>query len=209
VPGDGQKLRLIQRGDEFSIMTGPTALMNSRMFGSEEALARLARERVGDRTPPKILIGGLGMGFALRAALSEFGNDARITVAELVPAVVEWARGPLAGLFAGSLDDARVTVHVGDVAEAISKGGWDAILLDVDNGPEGLTRDENDALYGLEGLALARRALNPKGILAVWSSHKSPAFTKRLRQSGYAVEEVTARARGKRGARHVIWIATK
>ncbi|WP_223475047.1 spermidine synthase [Oricola indica] len=209
VPGDGQKLRLIQRGDEFSIMTGPTALMNSRMFGSEEALARLARERVGDRTPPKILIGGLGMGFTLRAALSEFGSDARITVAELVPAVVEWARGPLAGLFEGSLDDARVTVHVGDVAEAISKGGWDAILLDVDNGPEGLTRDENDALYGLEGLALARRALNPKGILAVWSSHKSPAFTKRLRQSGYAVEEVTARARGKRGARHVIWIATK
>lgn len=209
VPGDGQKLRLIRRGDEFSIMTGPTALMNSRMFGSEEALARLARERVGDRDAPKILIGGLGMGFTLRAALSEFGDDARITVAELVPAVVEWARGPLAGLFAGSLDDPRVAVHVGDVAEAISKGGWDAILLDVDNGPEGLTRDENDALYGLEGLTHARRALSPKGILAVWSSHKSPAFTKRLRQSRYAVEEVTARARGKRGARHVIWIATK
>ncbi|MCI5076388.1 spermidine synthase [Oricola sp.] len=208
VPGDGQQLRLIRRGDEYSIMTGPTALMNSRQFGSEEALARLARERVGDRKAPAILIGGLGMGFTLRAALAEFGADARITVAELVPAVVEWARGPLSEIFKGSLDDPRVAVHVGDVAEAIHQGGWDAILLDVDNGPEGLTRDENDALYGFEGLALARRALTRKGILAVWSSHRSPAFTKRLNQSGFAVEEVTARARGKRGPRHTIWIAT-
>lgn len=209
VPGDGQKLRLIRRGDEFSIMTGPTVLMNSRQFGSEEVLARLAAERVGGRKSPKILIGGLGMGFTLRAALAEFGGDAAIAVAELVPAVVAWARGPLAPIFAGSLDDPRVAVHEGDVADSIGTGGWDAILLDVDNGPEGLTRDENDGLYGYEGLASARRALRPGGILAVWSSHRSPEFTRRLRGSGYKVEEVAARARGKRGARHVIWIATK
>jgi len=209
VPGDGQTLRLIRRGDEFSIMTGSTALMNSRQFGSEEALARLARERLQGRKNPKILIGGLGMGFTLRAALAEFGGDAAIAVAELVPAVVAWARGPLAGLFAGSLDDPRVAIHESDVARIIDAGGWDAILLDVDNGPEGLTRDENDSLYGYEGLAAARRALRPGGILAVWSSHRSPDFTRRLKASGFTVDEVAARARGKRGARHVIWIATK
>ena len=209
VPGDGQKLRLIRRGDEFSIMTGSTALMNSRVFGSEETLARLARERLQGRKNPKILIGGLGMGFTLRAALAEFGGDAAIAVAELVPAVVAWARGPLAGIFAGSLDDPRVTIHEGDVARMIDAGGWDAILLDVDNGPEGLTRDENDSLYGYEGLAAARRALRPGGIYAVWSSHRSPEFTRRLKGSGFAVEEVPARARGKRGARHVIWIGTR
>ena len=209
VPGDGQKLRLIRRGDEFSIMTGPTALMNSRVFGSEETLARLARERLEGRKSPKILIGGLGMGFTLRAALAEFGGDAAITVSELVPAVVSWARGPLAGLFAGSLDDPRVTIHEGDVAQMIAAGGWDAILLDVDNGPEGLTRDENDSLYGYEGLAAARSALRPGGLFAVWSSHRSPEFTRRLKGSGFKVEEIAARARGKRGARHVIWIATR
>jgi len=209
VPGDGQKLRLIRRGDEFSIMTGSTALMNSRVFGSEETLARLARERLEGRKNPRILIGGLGMGFTLRAALAEFGGDAAIAVAELVPAVVAWARGPLAGIFAGSLDDPRVTIHEGDVAQMIDAGGWDAILLDVDNGPEGLTRDENDSLYGYEGLAAARRALRPGGIFAVWSSHRSPDFTRRLKGSGFGVEEVAARARGKRGARHVIWIATR
>lgn len=209
VPGDGQKLRLIRRGDEFSIMSGATALMNSRMFGSEEELARLAAERLGGRKAPKILIGGLGMGFTLRAALAQFGPDAKITVAELVPAVVAWARGHLAPIFAGSLDDPRVRIHEGDVAEAIAQGGWDSILLDVDNGPEGLTREENDGLYGYEGLAVAQRALRPGGHLAVWSSHRSPEFTRRLRGSGFAVEEVSARARGKRGARHLIWIATR
>lgn len=209
VPGDGGKLRLIRRGDEFSIMVGPTALMNSRQFGSEEELARLSCGRVRDRKRPRILVGGLGMGFTLRAALAEMGGDAEITVAELVPAIVEWARGPLAPIFAGSLDDPRVTIHEGDVGELLGarKNDWDAILLDVDNGPEGLTREENDALYGFEGLAVARRALRPGGVLAVWSSHRSPGFTRRLRSSGFDVEEVSTRARGKRGARHVIWIA--
>ena len=183
--------------------------MSTRVFGSEEALAELALERLGHRRAPRILIGGFGMGFTLRAALAEFGGDAAITVSELVPAVVVWARGPLAGLFAGSLDDPRVTIHEGDVAQMIAAGGWDAILLDVDNGPEGLTRDENDSLYGYEGLAATRSALRPGGLFAVWSSHRSPDFTRRLKGSGFKVEEVAARARGKRGARHVIWIGTR
>lgn len=211
VPGDGGQLRLKRRGDEFSIMAGATELMNSRLSGSEEALARLACDRIRDRKKPKILIGGLGMGFTLRAALAETGNDAEITVAELVPAVVAWARGPLAPVFAGSLDDPRVRVHEGDVGDLIGAdaAAWDAILLDVDNGPEGLTREANDSLYGYDGLAAARRALRAKGVLAVWSSHRSPDFTRRLRSSGYEVEEIATRARGKRGARHVIWIAVK
>jgi spermidine synthase len=209
VPGDGAPLRLKRRGDEFSIMAGATELMNSRLHGSEEALARLSCEKIRTRKRPKMLIGGLGMGFTLRAALAETGDDAEITVAELVPAVVDWAYGPLAPVFAGSLDDPRVLVLEGDVGDAIAAGGWDAILLDVDNGPDGLTREENDSLYGYDGLAAAHRALTPGGVLAVWSSHRSPGFARRLRASGYAVEEIAARARGKRGARHVIWIAVK
>ena len=209
VPGDGGQLRLKRRGDEFSIMAGATELMNSRLSGSEEALARLACDRIRGRANPKILIGGLGMGFTLRAALAETGNDAEITVAELVPAVIAWARGPLAPVYAGSLDDPRVRIHECDVGNLIGTGDWDAILLDVDNGPEGLTRAENDSLYGYDGLAAAHRALRPGGVLAVWSSHRSPGFTRRLSASGYLVEEVATRARGKRGARHVIWIAAK
>jgi spermidine synthase len=209
VPGDGGQLRLKRRGDEFSIMAGAIELMNSRLSGSEEALARLACDRIRGRKNPKILIGGLGMGFTLRAALAETGNDAEITVAELVPAVIAWARGPLAPVYAGSLDDPRVRIHECDVGNLIGTGDWDAILLDVDNGPEGLTRAENDSLYGYDGLAAAHRALRPGGVLAVWSSHRSPGFARRLSASGYLVEEVATRARGKRGARHVIWIAAK
>ncbi|TCD15045.1 hypothetical protein [Oricola cellulosilytica] len=211
VPGNGGELRLKRRGEEFSIMAGATELMNSRLYGSEEALARLSCEKIRGRAAPHVLIGGLGMGFTLRAALAELGDDAHITVAELVPAVVAWARGPLAPVFAGSLDDPRVRIHEGDVGGPIGtrENTFDAILLDVDNGPEGLTRAANDGLYSLAGLAAARRALTPAGVLAVWSSEPNPAFTKRLRGAGFAVEEARVRARGKRGARHVIWIAVK
>jgi spermidine synthase len=184
--------------------------MNSRLSGSEEALATLTCARL--LTPrPHVLIGGLGMGFTLRAALAALGPDARVTVAELVPAVIAWARGPLAPLFAGSLDDARVGVHAGDVRALISgaPASFDAILLDVDNGPDGLTVASNDSLYDLPGLGAARAALRPGGILAVWSSGPSETFARRLRQSGFAVEEVPVRATGKRGARHVIWLATR
>ena len=211
VPGGGE-LRLKQRGAEFSIMLGQNELMNSRLSGSEEALATIACERIRDRKAPRILIGGLGMGFTLRAALAALGPAARIVVAELVPAVVAWARGPMAEVFADSLTDPRVSIREADVGHLIRSeaSAFDAILLDVDNGPEGLTRKANDALYDLKGLSAARAALRPGGVLAVWSSTQNPKFTWRLGKAGFAVEEVRARANGSRGgARHVIWIATR
>jgi spermidine synthase len=209
VPGDGGELRLMRRGAEYSIMAGSIELMNSRLSGSEEALATLAHERIGDRAKARVLIGGLGMGFTLRAALGLFGADAGIVVSEIVPAVIAWARGPLAGLHGDSLSDARVTIREGDVANLIAEGGWDAILLDVDNGPRGLSRPGNDGLYGPAGLAAAKRALTPGGLLAVWSSAPDHGFTRRLMQGGYAVEEIAVRAHRGRGARHVIWVATR
>ncbi|MEJ2814341.1 spermidine synthase [Caulobacter sp. CCG-8] len=211
VPGDGGELKLMRRGTEYSIMAGPIELMNSRLSGSEEAMATLAFERIGKRPRARVLIGGLGMGFTLRAALAAFGTDARIVVAELVPAVVEWARGPLSELHAGGLDDPRVTLRLGDVGEAIGAeaAAYDAILLDVDNGPGGLSRRENDGLYVPAGLAAAKRALRPGGVLEVWSSTRDNGFTTRLKRAGYAVEEIGVRAHKGRGARHVIWMATR
>lgn len=208
---DGGELRLKQRGSEFSIMLGTNELMNSRLSGSEEALATLACRKIVGRRSPSILIGGLGMGFTLRAALAELGSDARIVVAELVPAVIAWARGPMASVFGGCLDDPRVTVRECDVGMLIraEPAAYDAILLDVDNGPEGLTRKANDALYDPRGLSQAHAALKPGGVLAVWSSAPDAAFTRRLARTGFAVEEVRTRANGKRGARHVIWLATR
>ncbi|MBB4236310.1 spermidine synthase [Rhizobium esperanzae] len=212
IPGEGGELRLKQRGSEFSIMLGANELMNSRLSGSEEALATLSWERIKAHPKPKMLIGGLGMGFTLRAALAVLPEDAGITVAELVPAVVAWARGPMAEVFKGCLDDPRVGIHQGDVGEAIraGKAAYDAILLDVDNGPDGLTRKSNDRLYDFAGLRAARDALRPGGVLAVWSSGPDPDFTRRLKDSGFSVDVVNTRANGKRGgARHVIWLAVK
>jgi spermidine synthase len=212
IPGDGGELRLKRRGAEFSIMLGNNELMNSRLSGSEEALAKLSCLRLQGRERPKILIGGLGMGFTLRAALAELGSEAQITVAELLPAVVAWARGPMAEVFGDSLSDSRVRIFEGDVGRLIRSGRatYDAILLDVDNGPEGLTRKANDGLYDLPGLSSARAALTPGGVLAVWSSAPNEAFTQRLRTVGFRVDEVGARANGTRGgARHTIWIAAK
>ncbi|PBB26693.1 MULTISPECIES: spermidine synthase [unclassified Mesorhizobium] len=209
--GDGvQELRLKRRGSEFSIMLGTNELMNSRLSGSEQALAKLSCQRIAGHRQPRILIGGLGMGFTLRAALAELGKDTGIVVAELVPAVVAWARGPMAEVFGGCLDDPRVAIHETDVGQLIRSGSatWDAILLDVDNGPEGIVHKGNDALYSLAGLGAARTALKPGGVLAVWSQGPDSGFTRRLKQAGFAVEEVNTRANGKRGARHVIWIAT-
>jgi spermidine synthase len=208
VPG-GDELRLMRRGTEYSIMAGAIELMNSRLSGSEEALATLSGDRIRGRARPQVLIGGLGMGFTLRAALADLPADAGVTVAELVPAVVAWARGPMAHIFAGSLDDPRVTVREADVGELIRSGraAWDAILLDVDNGPGGLSRAENDGLYSPAGLAAARKALRPGGVLAVWSSTPDTGFTRRLQKAGYAVEEAQVRAHRGRGARHVIWLA--
>jgi spermidine synthase len=212
VPGGTVPLRLKQRGDEFSIMLGTNELMNSRLSGSEQALAELAARRVAARARPTVLIGGLGMGFTLRAALGCFGQDAEIIVAEIVPEVIAWARGPLASIFQGSLDDPRVKIVKADVASLIAANSraYDAILLDVDNGPEGLSRDGNDGLYQPSGLGETRQALRPQGVLAVWSSGPSPDFTRRLRKAGFSVDEVRVRARtGGRGARHLIWMATR
>ena len=212
VPGEGGELRLMRRGAEFSITLGANELMNSRRGGSEEALAAIACERIRARARPLILIGGLGMGFTLRAALAVLGTEARIVVAELVPAVVAWARSSMAEVFGKSLTDPRVSVREADVGDLIRSGRspYDAILLDVDNGPEGLTRKSNDRLYDLEGLSAARAMLCPGGVLAVWSSGPNPGFTRRLRKSGFKVDEVRVRANGAwGGARHVIWIATR
>jgi spermidine synthase len=209
-PDGAQELRLKQRGAEFSIMLGTNELMNSRLSGSEQALAKLSCDRIAGHSRPKILIGGLGMGFTLRAALTELSADASVTVAELVPAVIAWARGPMAALFAGCLDNPRVNIREADVGHIIRSdvSAWDAVLLDVDNGPEGIVHKGNDALYSAAGLTAARTALKPGGVLAVWSQGPDNGFTRRLKQAGFAVEEVKTRANGKRGARHVIWIAT-
>ncbi len=211
LPGEEGELRLKQRGQEFSIMLGTNELMNSRLSGSEEALATLAHEKIGKRAKPSMLIGGLGMGFTLRAALAVLPEDAQVTVAELVPAVVDWARGPMAPVFKGCLDDPRVTIFEGDVSELIrqSTGAFDAILLDVDNGPDGLTRASNDRLYNMAGLYAARSALRPGGVLAVWSSGPDAGFTRRLKEVGFQADVVNTRANGKRGAKHVIWLAAK
>ena len=212
VPGADVQLRLMQRGAEFSMMLGQNELMSSRLSGSEEALATLACRRIEAVNNPHVLIGGLGMGFTLRAALAVLGSDARIMVAELVPAVIAWARGPMADMFGDSLDDPRASIREADVVDVIASHGsaFDAILLDVDNGPEGLIRKANDALYDLKGLTAIRRALRPGGVLAVWSSGPNPLFSKRLRAAGFDVNEVAVRATTKRsGARHVIWFAAK
>jgi spermidine synthase len=210
MPGCGEDLRLFRRGDEFSIRLGRTELMNSRLSGSEKALATRTCLRIRDRRAPQILIGGLGMGFTLRAALAELGDDARVVVAELAPAIVKWARGPLAGIFDDSLTDARVRLCEEDVARMIAsaRSTYDAILLDVDNGPEGLSRGANDRLYDARGLGAARAALRPGGVLAVWSSGPDARFTRRLRTAGFDAEEIRVRANeAGGGARHVIWIA--
>jgi spermidine synthase len=211
VPGGGE-LRLMRRGAEFSIMLGQIELMNSRLSRSEEALATIACDRIRARERPRILIGGLGMGFTLRAALAMLGAEARLIVAELVPPVLAWARGPLAEVFGTSLTDPRVSIREADVGRLIRSGQstFDAILLDVDNGPQGLTRKANDELYSVEGLSAAHAALHPGGVLAVWSSGPNLNFTRRLRKTGFDVDQVRANANGARGGpRHLIWIATR
>ena len=212
VPGNGGELRLYQRGDEFSIkLEGRGELMNSRVHGSEDALAEHTCARLSDCEKPRLLIGGLGMGFTLAEALRHIGSQAQVVVAELVPEVVTWNRGPL-GKFAGNpLEDLRVIVHEGDVARIIDaeQQAYDAILLDVDNGPEGLTRKENDRLYDIDGLNAAYAALRANGVLAVWSAGPDQKFLQRLRKTGFEVEEIRVRARGAKGARHIIWFARR
>jgi spermidine synthase len=209
-PGGGE-LRLYRRGREYSIQVNGNELMNSRVHGSEEALADLACARIAGRPCPKILIGGMGMGYTTAAALHRLGSDGRVVVAELVPSVVEWNRGPLADLAGYPLDDDRVTVRERDVALVLrsEQEAYDAILLDVDNGPEAMTRRDNAWLYGRTGLEASFAALRPAGVLAVWSAGPDRAFTERLRQAGFEIDEVRVPARGKGsgGQQHTIWLA--
>lgn len=212
VPGNGGQLQCFQRGDEFSIrLVGRGELMNSRVHGSEDALAELTSARLAAKTNPRVLIGGLGMGFTLAAALRYFCQQAQITVAELVPAVVDWNRGPLGQHAGDPLKDSRVKVYKGDVGKLITTGQqhYDAIMLDVDNGPEGLTRDENNWLYSVDGLSAAYGALKPAGVLSVWSAGPAKDFTQKLIKVGFDVEEKKVRAHGTKGARHVIWFAKR
>ncbi len=212
VPGGEGELMLYQRGEEFSIrVTGHGELMNSRAHGSEDMLAQLACARLAGRARPRLLIGGLGMGFTLAAALHELGPDAEVVVAELVPAVIAWNRGALGTLAGNPLLDPRVAVREADIARLLrsERNAFDAILLDVDNGPEGLTRDANDWLYGNAGLAAGFAALRADGILAVWSAGDDRDFTDRLRRAGFEAEEVRVRARISKGARHTIWLAQR
>jgi spermidine synthase len=208
IPG-GAKLRLFRRDGDFTIELGGNELMSSRVRGSEEALATETIARLGGRDAPHLLIGGYGMGFTLRAALAALGRDAQITLAEIVPEIIDWAYGPMQLLTDRCLDDPRVRLVDADVAVLIEAGvsRFDAILLDVDNGPDGLSRPGNDRIYAPGGLAQARKALKPGGVLAVWSAAPDASFTRRLRHAGFAVEEVMVRARPGKGPKHVIWFA--
>lgn len=191
---DGSRLRLIRSGDDFAILLDHNELMSTDLFSSEQALAGQACAQLAGRVGVQMLIGGYGMGFTLRAALAGLGADAEVTVAEIVPKIVEWARGPMHALTAGCLDDPRVVLVQDDVGMLIeaSTGGYDCILLDVDNGPEGLTRSCNDWLYSPGGLAAAHKALRPDGILAIWSATHDDRFAGRLARSGFAVNVIEA-----------------
>jgi spermidine synthase len=211
VPG-GPPLRLFRRGSDFMIVLDRNELMSTRQHGSEVALGTMACDRLAGHKAPHLLIGGYGMGYTLRAVLGRLGPTARVTVVELVPGIIAWARGPMAAVADGCLDDPRVTVTMGDVAAAMAQAAslYDAILLDVDNGPDGLTRAANDGIYSPRGLADAMKALRPGGVLAVWSAAPDTAFGRQLERSGFTVETLKVRARetGK-GATHIIWFATK
>lgn len=211
VPGNDKELRLYKRDKEFSIKVNGLELMNSRIHGSEEALADLACATIADHPGTRVLIGGLGMGYTTAAVLRRLGTESRVVVAELLPAVVRWNRGPLAELAGYPLQDHRVTVREIDIAQILRAEccAYDAILLDVDNGPKALTQKDNHWLYTRAGLQATFAALRPAGVLAVWAAGPEPAFTKRLHQAGFIVNEVRTRARGCIGGWHTIWLAVR
>lgn len=208
---EGGELTLARRDTEYALRVRGHVLMTSRMHGSEVALAEIGCATVKDRAAPRVLIGGLGFGYTLRAALDVLPPAAQVTVAELIPAVIEWNRGLLAELSGRALEDGRVKIVEGDVAHLMrrSSGVFDAILLDVDNGPSALTQEDNEGLYGTVGLARAREALRKGGTLAVWSAQEAPAFATRLKKAGFGVQVKSPPAHGSRGARHVVFVGTR
>jgi spermidine synthase len=210
IPDTGQSLFLYQGKDDFYIkVSGGHELMSTRKHGSEDALGSLPCKRLKKTRSARVLIGGLGMGFTLAAVLAEVGLNAEVTVAELIPEVVDWNRGPLGERSGNPLDDPRTKVHIGDVADLLrqSRACFDVIALDVDNGPEGLTKRANDWLYSMQGIIAAQSALAPSGILAYWSAGPDHGFHERLKRCGFLIEEVIVFAHGSKGARHTIWLA--
>lgn len=211
IPGGGE-LRLFQEGEHYSIkIAGSGDLMSTRMHGSEDRLAELGCRHAVAKADARILVGGLGLGFTLAAALRQVGPSAQVVVAELVPGVVAWNRGPLGAHAGHPLGDARVLVRETDVARLLrsERNHYDAILLDVDNGPDGLTHASNGWIYSSSGLGHIHAALRPGGVLAVWSAGPDRRFSERLRGGGFTVEEVGVRAHGNKGARHLVWLAMR
>ena len=212
VTPDGTDMKLIRRDREYTILANGKSLMSSRMHGSEEALATFACRKARTIEQPVVLIGGLGMGFTLRATLDLLPPGAMVVVAELVPVVVEWNRGPLGPLARRPLKDKRVQVDGNDVAATLSSnpGRFDAVLLDVDNGPTAFATSNNSRLYDDQGLAAARTALKRGGVLAVWSAREDRKFEQRLRYAGFRVEVERVRGRLKKGGpRHTIFLGFK
>jgi len=213
IPDTDTELKLHEHADRFAIsIPGRGELMNSRVHGSEIALAELTCKRLAERDAPRLLIGGLGMGFTLAAALDAIGSGAEVTVAELVPEVVEWNRDLVGGPSGNPLNDARTRIFVGDVGNVLRRHDqyFDAVMMDVDNGPEALIRRENDWLYASAGLAATWRALKPGGLLAVWSVAPDRHFTERLAGAGFEVDLQMVRPHRKgKGARHYIWFAVR
>lgn len=208
---DGGALELWRRGEEFSIRTAGHELMGSRMHGSEARLAELCVAALGSAAQQRVLIGGLGCGYTLAAALSVLGPRARVCVDEISPAVIAWNRGVLGALAGHPLRDRRVHLQEADVVDDLMRGKdpLELILLDVDNGPSALSQARNAWLYQGDGLARARARLGPGGVLGVWSAGPDPRFVKRVRAVGFAVEEHRVRASGARGKRHVVWLARR
>ena len=208
---DGGRLRLLRRGDDFSIRFGSEELMGNRVRHSEQALATLGCRHLA-QSGGRILIGGLGMGFTLGSALDTLPRDAKIIVAELVPKILTWARGPLAHIFGTTLSDPRVSIEMADIHDVIVREAerFDAILLDVDNGPDGLIHLANERLYCNWGLRAAHGALRPGGVLAIWSAYRDDAFVERLVAAGFEVDEISIDAYpDEENGKHTIWLAAK
>jgi spermidine synthase len=213
IPNNGGELTLFRREDEFSIrLSGVRGeLMNSRLYNSEQELAKLGCAHIKNTDHAEVLVGGLGMGYTLAATLECVTANSQVTVAELIPEVVEWNQGPLGDCAGNPLTDERCQVRLGDIVELIKleQSAFDAILLDVDNGPEGITHSNNNWLYSTRGLEALYNSLRPEGMLAVWSAGADSMFVIQLKKAGFSVEVRTVRARPGKGSRHTIFLAKK